>query len=260
MASVYYVGDRAIQLGPVFAETPFNYAHKGTRIFEYDRWLAEALADGGKHDVESVATWEFYRNPPGRYADILEEADVLVFSDVEAKCFQLDPSFFDRERFGDEPLTFPDRVRLTVEAARRGTHVVFLGGWLSFSGEMGKAGWGRTGLDEILPVECHNHEDLRENTEGFTPEAVLPEHPLLEGIDLDDVPPILGYNEVEPGPESTVLARWRETGDPMLVVGSEGEGKTLAYTSDPAPHWGCNFVHWDGYDRFWENALEWLLE
>lgn len=29
MAKIYYVGDWAISLGPVFAETPFNYAHKG---------------------------------------------------------------------------------------------------------------------------------------------------------------------------------------------------------------------------------------
>jgi hypothetical protein len=32
------------------------------------------------------------------------------------------------------------------------------------------------------------------------------------------------------------------------------------YTSDPAPHWGCNFVYWDGYQRFWSQALAWLLD
>lgn len=258
MADVYYVGDHALKLGPVFAETPFNYAHKGTSTHDFGEYLTDALAGAGDHDVRNVATWEFYQNAPGEYQTILDETDVLIFSDVEAKCFQLAPSFFDHENFGNEPLTFPDRVRLTVEAAESGTAVMFLGGWLSFTGEMGKGGWGRTGLSEIMPVECRTYEDLRESTEGFTPQADEPDHPILEGIDLDSMPPILGYNIVEPHDHTTVVARWAETGDPMLCV--DEDRKTLAYTSDPAPHWGCNFIHWDEYDDFWANALDWCLE
>ena len=184
MAKVYYVGDWAVMLGPVFAETPFNYAFKGTDIFNYGKWLKEALESTGKHEVASVPTWEFYRLPPGRYEEILEEYDVVVFSDVEAKNFQLDPSFFDRSKFGKQPLTFPDRVRLTVDALRRGTHMMFLGGWLSFNGEMGKGGWGRTQLCEILPVECLAYEDLRESTEGFRGQAAVVDHPILKDVDL----------------------------------------------------------------------------
>lgn len=29
--------------------------------------------------------------------------------------------------------------------------------------------------------------------------------------------------------------------------------------SDPAPHWGCNFVCREGYQRFRSQALAWLL-
>ena len=43
MARIYYVGDWAVSLGPVFAETPFNYTYKGLDIFYYGRWLKEAL-------------------------------------------------------------------------------------------------------------------------------------------------------------------------------------------------------------------------
>ena len=39
MARIYYIGDWAIMLGPVFAETPFNYAYKGTEIYNYGVWL-----------------------------------------------------------------------------------------------------------------------------------------------------------------------------------------------------------------------------
>ncbi len=184
---------------------------------------------------------------------------MLVFSDVEAKNFQLAPQFFDRSKFGREPLTFPDRVRLTVEAIRGGTHAMFLGGWLSFNGEMGKGGWGRTGLQSVLPVTCLDIEDLRESTEGFVGQAVAPEHPAFAGVDVSKMPPILGYNIVKPRDGCEVVAAWKETGDPMLAVGQFDSGRVIAYTSDPAPHWGCNFVYWDQYDAFWTAALDWLI-
>ena len=49
----------------------------------------------------------------------------------------------------------------------------------------------RTGLAEILPLECLPYEHLRESTEGYTAEAVLPGHPLLAGIELSTLPPML---------------------------------------------------------------------
>ena len=48
MAKIYYVGDWAVMLGPCFAETPFNYAMKGTDIFNYGTWLKEALESTGE--------------------------------------------------------------------------------------------------------------------------------------------------------------------------------------------------------------------
>jgi len=88
--------------------------------------------------------------------------------------FHLAPQFFDRSKFGTKPLTFPDRVRLTVEAIRGGKHAMFLGGWLSFNGEMRKGGWGRTGLRTILPVTCLDVEELVESTKGSWPEPSTP--------------------------------------------------------------------------------------
>lgn len=259
MAKVYYIGDWAVMLGPCFAETPFNYAMKGTEIFNYGQWLKDALESTGRHSVQSVPTWDFYRLAPGKWEQVLAENDVIVFSDVELKNFQLAPQFFDRSKFGKQPLTFPDRVRLTVEALQSGTHMMFLGGWLSFNGEMGKGGWGRSKLAEILPVECMEHEDLVESTEGFRGRATSSDHPIFDGLDLATMPPILGYNKVKPREGCQVLATWGDTNDPMLAAGRFGKGRALAYTSDPAPHWGCNFVYWDQYQRFWSNALDWLL-
>jgi uncharacterized membrane protein len=259
MAKIYYVGDWAVSMGPVFAETPFSYAYKGLDLYYYGRWLKDALESSGEHEVTDVATWDFYKLGPGEYEAILAEYDVIVFSDVEAKNFQLAPSFFDRSKFGTEILTFPDRVRLTVEAVQAGKRMMFMGGWLSFTGEMGKGGWNRTRLSEILPVRCLDYEDLVENTEGFHAKMVA-ESNLFTGIDFDTFHPILGYNKVLPREGCDVLLTVAETGDPLVTVGQFGEGKVLAYMSDPAPHWGCNFVYWDQYPLFWLRCLDVILD
>ena len=259
MAKVYYVGDWGIGLGPLFAETPFNYAWKGLDMYYYGRWLKEALESDGRHEVADVPTWEFYNLAPGKYEEILRTYDVLIFSDVEAKNFQLHPQFFDRSKLGTRMLTFPDRIRLTIDAVTAGTRVMFLGGWLSFTGEMGKGGWNRTRLREILPVRCLDYEDLIESTEGFTADRVAGRTAAFSGVDLTGFPPILGYNKVLPRDGCDVLLRVKQTGDPLVAVGTFGKGKTLAYMSDPPPHWGCNFVCWQHYGAFWLNCLDAIL-
>jgi len=259
MAKIYYVGDWAVMCGPVFAETPFNYAYKGLELFNYGAWLKNALESSGQHTVTSVPTWDFYKLPPGEYEQILAEYDALIFSDVEAKNFQLDPNFFDRRKFGAAVLTFPDRVRLTVEAIQSGTAAMFLGGWLSFTGEMGKGGWQRTRLREVLPVQCSATEDLVESTEGFTARPTATAHSAFDGLNFDAFPPILGYNQVAPRPGCPVLLTVAQTGDPLVAVGQFGQGKVLAYMSDPAPHWGCNFVFWEQYAAFWLACLNLIL-
>ena len=117
MAKIYYVGDWAVMTGPVFAETHFFHAPKGLEIFNYGTWLKDALESDGRHAVTSVPSWDFYNKlGPGDYEAILEDYDTLIFSDVDAKLFQLAPNFFDRTKFGTKPLTFPDRLRLTLNA------------------------------------------------------------------------------------------------------------------------------------------------
>jgi uncharacterized membrane protein len=219
----------------------------------------DAIQSTGEFEVKSVPTWDFYNMPPGGYEKVLEDYDIVIFSDVEAKNFQLNPQFFNRHLFGTKVLTFPDRARLTVEAVRAGKHMMFLGGWLSFNGELGKAGWGRTPLREILPARCLDFEDLRESTEGFQMEGGDRSHCILDGIELKSMPPVLGYNRVQPREECPVIARWNDNGSPAIAVGQFGKGRVLAYTSDPAPHWGCNFVFWKQYPRLWVNACKWLV-
>ena len=223
MSKIYYVGDWAVQMGPVYAETPFNYAYKGLDLINYGQSLKAALESGG-HEVKSVPTWEFYMLAPGEYEKVLAEYDVIVFSDVEAKNFQLAPAFFDRHKFGAQVLTFPDRVNLTIQAVHNGLHAMFLGGWLSFNGETGKAGGGRTRLGEILPVECLAIDDLRESTEGFFVQATASEHAICRKVDFSTMPPALGYNRTRPRAGCEVLAVWNGSDDPAPAVGRFGRG------------------------------------
>ena len=255
MAKIYYVGDWAVLTGPTFMETPFHFSPKGLDIFNYGKWLKQALEYGGEHQVESVPSWDFYKLGPGEWEKILDEYDIIIFSDVEGKLFQLAPQFFDREKFGGEILTFPDRVRLTNEAVLSGSvSLMLLGGWFSFTGELGRGGWGRTKLRDIMPLQCLDSEDLIESTEGFSADFTERGRDLFSGLKLDSLPPILGYNKVVADDDGEVLARFSETGDPMLILAERGRGRVLAYTSDPAPHWGCNFVFWEDYGRFWRTA------
>lgn len=117
MARIYYVGDWAVMMGPIFAESTFYYEYKGVEIFNDGKWLVDALQAAG-HEVRSVPAWDFYKIAPGEFDDVLSRYDVFIFSDVEERNFQLHPSFFDRSKFGEQSLTFPDRARLTVEAVR----------------------------------------------------------------------------------------------------------------------------------------------
>lgn len=259
MAKIYYVGDWAVLTGPTFAESPFQYAPKGLEIFNYGVWLKDALESDGKHEVKSVASWDFYNLGPGDYEQILDEYDVLIFSDFEGKLFQLSPEFFDRKKFGKSILTFPDRVKLTTEAVRNGKSMMFMGGWYSFTGENGKGGWGRTFLEDILPVKCLDFEDLVESTEGYFPEITDKGKNVFENLILEDIPPILGYNQTKEIDDGDVLVRVKETGDPLVAVKQYGKGKVLAYTSDPAPHWGLNFVYWKHYNEFWLSCLNIII-
>ncbi len=102
-------------------------------------------------------------------------------------------------------------------------------------------------------------EALVETTEGFSMELTPEGKQLCPSLDLGSCPPILGYNKTFAKEDAMVIARFRETGDPAIVIGNKGKGKVLVYTSDPAPHWGCNFVYWDGYADFWQALAKLVL-
>ncbi|MCW5557430.1 MAG: hypothetical protein KIT22_06330 [Verrucomicrobiae bacterium] len=156
---VLYLGDWVFHVGPIFIETPFGVETKDSDLHFYGSKLVDSLES--KAELTCMANWELYRLEPGRLEAILEKSKALIISDVEAKCFHLYPSFFDRSRREKKPVTFPDRLDAVKRWVAQGGGMMMLGGWLSFSGSQGKGGWRRapTGF-EVLPVECLPTEDL----------------------------------------------------------------------------------------------------
>jgi uncharacterized membrane protein len=256
---VLYLGDWGFTMGPLIIETPFGGAEtKDCGLYFAGKRLVESLAPHA--DVMCKANWELYQLPPGGLESLMAQSAALIVSDVEAKCFHLYPGFFALSNLSNterKTITYPDRVLAVKKWVAAGGSLMMLGGWLSFSGALGKGGWCRSALADALPVECLLGEDLVESSAGFTPELVDPNHPIVAGLPWKSFQPILGYNELVPRPDSQVIVRIKETGHPLVVTGFHGKGRILIYASDPAPHWGLNFEQWEGYNAFWQQALLW---
>lgn len=189
--------------------------------------------------------------------DRLKQYDAVMISDIGANSLLLHPDVWLHGR------PVPNRLKLLREWTREGGGLMMIGGYLSFQGIDGKARWGRTPVEEALPVRCLAHDDRIEVPEGFSPQIVGPrDHPLLQGLE-GDWPVLLGANEVtvKDDPQIEVLARLPEDegGYPLLVAGRYGQGRTLAWTSDIGPHWvPREFSEWPGFGRLWKNCLSWL--
>ncbi|MHA1554496.1 MAG: glutamine amidotransferase, partial [Alphaproteobacteria bacterium] len=132
-------------------------------------------------------------------------------------------------------------------------------GYYSFQGINGAARYHRTPIEDLLPVSMLPHDDRVEVPEGFEPVVVAgTDHPVLQGLG-GNWPYLLGFNEVRPKEEATVLAETGEAGAPLLVTGTHGAGRTMAWTSDIGPHWlPPDFIAWPGYAQLWRQAFTWL--
>ncbi len=89
--------------------------------------------------------------------------------------------------------------------------------------------------------------------EPFTPVRVG-QADLLEGIDFDQAPMLLGYVMSRPKPTAQMLLV-TEGGDPLLAMGRYGLGVAMAFTSDASPKWASEWMDWAGFGKFWAQTL-----
>jgi uncharacterized membrane protein len=178
----------------------------------------------------------------------------ILLSDIGANTLLLPSSVW----LNGRPVA--NRLKLISEWTRAGGGLAMIGGYLSFQGIDGRARWSRTPVEAALPVTCLPHDDRVEVPEGYAPEVMDAAHPLVQGLGTT-WPVLLGANEVTPKPDAHVVVRLpaEQGGHPLLVTGTHGAGRTLAWTSDIGPHWlPDSFVQWPGYATLWRNVLSWL--
>lgn len=208
--------------------------------------LRDALTQGS-HRVAHVPSHLVPSQFPRRLQE-LEQYDVVILSDIGSNSLSLSPA----SRSGTRE---PERLDVLRSWVQRGGGLLMIGGYLSFGGFQGRARYGATPLQEVLPVTCVETDDRVESSEGGVPTATG-RQPLLAGIP-DSWPALLGWNRTLPKPEAETLLTVGS--DPLLVVGRYGQGRTAAFCGDCAPHWAPQeFLVWEGYRRLWNNLVQWL--
>ena len=219
-----------------------------TTYAEGVKWLREAL-EGAGWDVTFMPSHVAARDFPATAAALGDFACIML-SDIGANSLLLHPETFEKSK------VLPNRLHAIRDYVEGGGGLVMIGGYMTFQGIEGKAKYAGTAVEEALPVTLMHHDDRMEMPQGATPHVAADAgHPILEGVP-ESWPALLGYNHVAAKPDAEVLAR--VGGDPLLVVGSFGKGRSVAFTSDCGPHWAPPpFVEWAGYARLWHGIVEW---
>ena len=209
-------------------------------------WLKQALARGG-WDITYQPSHIAQRDFPATVA-ALQAYDCVILSDIGANTLLLHPDTFVRGQ------VLPNRLAALRDYVAQGGGLIMCGGYLTFQGIDGKAQYAGSPVEEALPVTLSRHDDRVECPQGVTPQ-VLTAHPIGAGAG-SDWPHLLGYNRVTPKPGATVIASVGE--DPLIVAGTYGQGRAVAFTSDCGPHWAPPpFIDWAGYDRLWGQMADW---
>lgn len=218
-----------------------------TEYAEGVRWLRDALVAGGwavDYQPAHVAARDFPATP-----EALDAYDVVMLSDIGANTLLLHPETFSRSK------VLPNRLQSIRDYVLAGGGFVMVGGYLTFQGIDGKARYAGSPVEDVLPVRMSHFDDRVEAPQGVTPKLANPSHPIVDGLD-ELWPDLLGYNEVVAKPDGEVVVR--VGGDPLIVAGSFGKGRSVAFTSDCGPHWAPPpFVDWPGYARLWTQLVNW---
>ncbi|WP_152657089.1 glutamine amidotransferase [Oceanobacillus sp. CFH 90083] len=223
---------------------------KGYDTFEstkYEEGATYLLEKLNEHDVE--VDYMPAHEVQVRFPTIIESLDVydaIVISDIGSNSFLLPNNTFYNGQ------TLPNALELIRTYVENGGGLLMIGGYLSFMGMEGKANYKNTVLADVLPVTLLDGDDRVEKPEGVHPRTVE-EHLITKNI--TNWPIFLGYNRFVAKKDAETLVQVDE--DPFLVIGAYGKGKTAAFASDCAPHWGSKeFMEWDEYGPLWKRLLE----
>ena len=200
-------------------------------------------------DTEFIPTPRAAREFPSS-ADEIAAYDVIVLSDIGFNTLALPPATF------DDFEQVPNRLQLIEDFVEAGGGLIMIGGYLSFQGFNGKARYKDTPVESALPVTMQSYDDRVERSDGVVPIVTDSSHEVVAQLP-EEWPALLGYNRVVSDDDANELVRVDD--DPLVVVGEHGDGRSAAFTSDCAPHWGApGFTDWEHYDEFWANLVDWV--
>jgi len=246
MIKILYAGDYAL-ISHTYIKG-MNSWTSGEAFDERDFLLEPMKADRGL-EIDYLPTPYISKNFPVTM-EAIKKYDVVMISDVGTDTLLLYPDIF-KIPMGK------NRLKLISDYVKEGGGFAAIGGWMSFGGKMGQGKFHKTVLEDILNINCSPYDDRVEVPEGLKYNPVKKDHPLIDGLDWDKSPLLfLGYNRFEARDKDGVIAEWN--GDPMMVVSQYGKGRTMAFASDLAPHWGQGFVEWKNYTKFWSKCFRWL--
>lgn len=217
---------------------------------DFAMWFKDALAPNPNLNIIHMPNHIALGMFPDNLAD-LQQYDVLILSDVGRNTLTFYPDMF------KVPMG-PDKLKLIQEFVKNGGGIVMCGGWMSFQGFRGIANYHNSPMEEILPVHLYEGDDRVESSEGVKPEIVKDDHPILKGIPKAEWPAFLGYNRLKAKEDADLIAVIGD--DAFIALGEYGKGRTMAFASDLAPHWGCDFVKWPHYATFWYQSIQWLAQ
>ncbi len=80
--------------------------------------------------------------------------------------------------------------------------------------------------------------------------------PILTSIEA--VPQLAGYVATMAKPAGRVILSTHQN-DPLLAAWQYGLGRAVAWTSDATGRWARAWVAWDGFSRFWAQAVRWTI-
>jgi uncharacterized membrane protein len=213
-----------------------------------EKWLKAALEAGGCEVTfmpNHLAMTEF----PFTLEE-LRAYDCIILSDIGANTLLLPVPTFTKSEVK------PNRCNVLRDYVLSGGGLIMVGGYLTFSGVDAKGKWQDTAVQEVLPVQILHTDDRMEHCEGIMPN-VIKDHDVLSGIPKT-WPHLLGYNKTIAKADAEVLVTVGE--DPLIALGSFGEGRSAVFTSDCAPHWAPpEFVSWEYYDKMWQGLVNWVI-
>lgn len=141
-----------------------------------------------------------------------------------------------------------------------GAGFAHIGGWCSYQGgnPSWSGQWHGTPIDEILPVNISPDWDTYDDGCGV-PQVNAPDHPIVAGLNWDAVTRFGGYNKVEAAEGSQVLLSDPATGLPLIVAGTYGAGKTVAYTGGLGGGWDADIIQWPDFPQLWLQLARYLV-